>query len=70
MEKSCISQDCWEQAFLESKGTLQEGVRKDPTLAEFEAELAKYHATQSEILVSSDIMSHTSPDSQISQAFI
>ena len=39
------------QEFLESKGSIQNGARKDPSLSEFEVELAKYHATQSEILV-------------------
>lgn len=41
----------WLQEFLQSKGMLEGGARKDPTLAEFEAELAKYHTTQNEILV-------------------
>ena len=39
------------QEFLEQKGLVQNEVRVDPPLAEFEAEIAKYRAIQNEILV-------------------
>lgn len=39
------------QEFLERKGPVESGARRDPPLSEFEAEIARYRAIQSEIMV-------------------